>query len=199
MQERAVPDIRPLVAAIGDAIRPWLDVGFAFFGHSMGAFLAFEVCRRLRREGAPQPAHLIVSARPAPQLSSRHPQVSGLSDEAFTAAVLHRYQGIPPAILADRELMALFLPTIRADIRLVETYAYAPEEPLHIPLTALGGAEDPDASPEEIAAWSAMTRGRFAMHVLPGFHFFINTERAAVVDVVSRQLAPHLSPPGGGQ
>ena len=183
-------DLPLLVKSLAEGLAPHLDTPFAFFGHSLGALVAFELTRYLRRHGGPQPAHVIASARRAPQLPNVDPPTYNLApDRAFVDALTRRYNGIPAAILAEPELMAMFLPILRADLKMTETYRYPPEELLTIPLTALGGLEDPLVGRADLSAWSGMTVGPFSLHMLAGGHFFLHSATDAVLRLVARQLA----------
>ena len=164
----------------------------------MGAIIAFELARALRRTAGPSPAHLFVSGRRAPQESEPDPPVHTLPDAAFVAEIRRRYDGIPDAILQDRELMQLFLPTLRADLELIETYVYEPDQPdqpdrpegpLDCPLAVFGGQQDPRTSVASLDAWRSQTRGPFTLRMFPGGHFFVQASRPAVVQEVARLLA----------
>ena len=189
MRARPFTDLKALVEALYEAIRPHLGQPFAFLGHSMGSLVAFELARTLRRHGEPAPRFLIVSGRRAPHLpdTTRKPPMHPLPDDAFVER-LHELNGTPPDVLAHAELMRLLLPTLRADFQAVETYAYREEPPLSCPVAAFGGLKDKDISRAQVAEWRAMTRGPFSLHMFPGDHFFVNTDRQAVLEVVARKL-----------
>jgi surfactin synthase thioesterase subunit len=189
--EPPVPDIGALADPLALAIRSDVRVPFVFFGHSMGALLAFEVCRRLARAGAPLPAHLVVSAKRAPQLALNLSPIARLPDDEFVRTMVERYDGIPAAVLRERELLSLLLPMLRADLTAVEGYRYEPGTPLPVPITALAGRRDAIAPVEDVQAWREQTAARFTLHTLDDGHFFINTSRPAVLDLLSREvLAP---------
>ena len=175
--EPPVGDVPALADALASAVRTSIEGPFSFFGHSMGGLVAFEVCRRLVRAGAPLPAHLVVSARRAPQLPPRVEPIAGLSDAEFVRAIVERYDGIPAAVLREKELLSLFLPALRADLAALEGYTYEPAPPLPIPITALAGRDDPNAPADDIAPWREHTSAKFALHTVPGGHFFLNTHR----------------------
>lgn len=192
---REPPFVRvpPLLDALEEALAPELDRPFAFFGHSMGTIVAFELAHRLRERGGPEPRLLVMSGRQAPHLPDDDP-VHGLPDDELIAR-LRAYRGTPPEVLAHPELMALVLPTLRADFELVETYR-PPEgrPPLAQPITVFGGEEDEDASAEELAAWGELTTGRCAVRTFPGGHFFVHEERDAVLAALGAALEPLLAP-----
>src|ERR1700733_1622710 len=135
--------IPTLVDALVQALAPYLGTHFAFFGHSMGAVLAFEIAGALDARGLRMPEHLIVSGRRPPGVSSSEPDMHRLPDEEFVAEIDRRYGGIPPQLRHDREVMALLLPGLRADITALETYRPAARPPLVLPITVFGGAHDP--------------------------------------------------------
>jgi medium-chain acyl-[acyl-carrier-protein] hydrolase len=179
--------IGPLVSAIVDGVTPELRGAFAIYGHSLGSMVGFSFARELRRRSLREPLHLFVSGRRAPHLSVPEP-MHELSDPRFRER-LRRLGGIPAAVLAEPELMAVFLPILRADIAVSEAEVSAPEPPLDYPITALGGEADERATSAELEAWRTHTRAGFEREMFPGGHFFIQTARAAVLGSLSRRLA----------
>ncbi len=124
------------------ALRTVLDGRpYAFFGHSMGAVLAFETARRRAAERATGPLRLFASARRAPSVPRT--QTVHLRDDDGLLAEIRRLNGTNQQVLQDEELLALALPTIRADYRALETYRYAPGAPLDCPVTVLAGTRTP--------------------------------------------------------
>ena len=186
-RDRLVDRRSALIAALADAIVPELEAPFAIYGHSMGAALGFSLARELRRRSCRAPAHLFVSGRRAPQLADPSPMYH-LPQPEFIAQ-LRQLGGIPDAVFQETELMAYFLPILRADIGLVEAEPYVDEPPLGCPITALGGVSDHKASRDELDAWQAQTSASFACETFPGGHFFIQTARAAFLASLSRGLA----------
>jgi medium-chain acyl-[acyl-carrier-protein] hydrolase len=185
--EKPYTDFAPLVRVITEEFRPYLDKPFALFGHSMGAMLCFELAYSLREEYGVEPLHLFVSGRRAPQLPDSESPTYNLPEPEFLAE-LSRLNGTPKEALEHPELMRLLLPLLRADFELVQTYRYTDRPPLNVPLTALGGIQDVDVSREQVEAWRVHTAARFVMRMLPGDHFFINTARPLLLQVLSMQL-----------
>ncbi len=184
-----------LVAEMHRHLLPHLgERPFALFGHSNGALMAFELARTLRRAGGPLPLHLFVSGRPAPQLPRDEPPVHDLPHDEFVAE-LRRLEGTPEEVLQHDELLALIVPLLRADFSLGGTYAFAPEPPLEMPLSAYGGARDAEVSEADVEAWREQAGGAFRCRMFPGGHFFVNEDREAVVAEVSAALRPLLSTP----
>jgi medium-chain acyl-[acyl-carrier-protein] hydrolase len=192
LAEPAIPDLMDLVERIGEAIVPYLDRPFAFYGHSNGGLMAFELARKLRREGRPGPVHLYVGGRPAPPIVRTDEPVHSLPEPEFLDA-LRRLNGTPEEILQNAEIMELISPTLRADFSIGETYAFRPEPPLDIPVSAYGGRVDEEVSEDEVAAWREQTTGPFRLVMFPGDHFFINGDRAAVLGELSNELRGDLA------
>ena len=185
--EPPLTNLLALVENLSQAIHPLLDKPFAFFGHSMGALIAFELTRTLRRKGLAQPNILFISACAAPQLSNPHPQIHHLPDAEFVNE-LKNLNGIPSEILQNNELMKLSLPTIRADFEMVETYQYQADAPLACPIITLGGTDDSRVSREGLEGWAMHTNDSFESQFFAGGHFFITTANEAVLKFVERNL-----------
>ena len=175
------------------AVVPHTDIPFAFFGHSMGGFVAFMLAHELRRAGRPLPRVLLISGRRAPQRPDPHPPLHDLPHDEFLAK-LREFGGTPEAVLTNDELLGLLIPTLRADFGVCETYQYQAEEPLTIPIVSFGGTEDPDVSQEDVEAWGAMTTGGHSNHMFPGGHFYWLEDPRPLLREVGRQLlAPRPS------
>lgn len=185
LREKPYSQMSPLVDILGEAIQPYLDKPFVFYGHSMGALVAFEVIRYLRRWGKAMPLHLLVSARRAPQIPESDVPIHMLPDDAFVAKMQERYGAIADVILQSKELMALFVPVLKADFAVIETYQYQVEEPLTCPITAFGGTQDRVLRVSDIEGWGEQTTGAFKTQMFTGGHFFIQTQQSAFVSAVA--------------
>lgn len=193
LREEPFTRLLSLAETLADALEPFLDRQYSFFGYSLGALVAFEVTRELRRRGALPPARLFVCARRGPRQRDPGPPVHLLTGEAFVREVERRYGGIPPAVRREPELMKLLLPSLRADLEMLETYEYAAGQPLDCPITSLGGREDPRAPREALEAWRWETRALHSHHEFPGGHFFLREEEGAVTGLVRRELRRDLA------
>jgi medium-chain acyl-[acyl-carrier-protein] hydrolase len=175
-----------LVADAAEGITPYLDRPFCLYGHSLGALVAFELARRLRRLGKPA-VHLFASGHGAPGRPYREGDIHDLSDELFTAAIT-RMGGTPTEVLENRELMEILLPVLRADFTVCETYAPSDEPPLSSGITVFGGLDDPLTTREDLEAWRKETTGSFSLALLPGNHFFLHTAEDLLLDRLGREL-----------
>ncbi|MCZ9347615.1 thioesterase domain-containing protein [Streptomyces sp. TRM76130] len=171
-QEAPLSEVGPLVAALAEDVAAVVEGPFAVMGHSTGAICAFELCRQLRRIGAPQPVHLFVAGRRAPQVGERSSRVGELSIEEL-AEVLRHHGGTPDWVLDSPAMLRMLHPLLTADFAVSEAYDYTPESPLDIPLTAFAGTDDPRATVSQLAAWREQTTKEFAVHELNGDHFAI--------------------------
>ena len=188
IREPPLSNLEEIVEAAEAAMRQQLDLPFAMFGHSMGSVIAFEVSRRIVAAGLPAPLHVWLSARRAPGHSDPDPPLRHLDDDAFVDALDRRYGGIPAVVRADRELMSLLLPGLRADIAALETHELRPEPRLACPLTVFGGSADPRAPVGQLDGWRVATMDRFRLRVFEGDHFYIVPRRAEVLTEIAREL-----------
>lgn len=186
--EPAVTHIADVVTALEQAIRLHVQPPYVFYGHSLGALIAYELARRLDSSAVSRPLHLFASAHRAPQRPNRHPRLSDLPDAAFLTEVNRRHGGIPESVAANRELMDLMLPSLRADYRVFEDYVHGTAPPINCPITALFGTADTHVTSEDVAPWRDVTSAGFELRDFPGGHFFVNDLRADVVSLVAQTL-----------
>lgn len=172
LMERPFTQLSPLIEALAEALVPLLDKPFAFFGHSLGALVSFELARRVRRQYGMHPVRLFVSAGRAPQIPHREPRIHTLPDKEFLME-LRRLNGTPSELLGHEELMEIMLPVLRADFAVYETYFYSTEPPLNCPISAFGGLQDHRVSDSDLEAWRAQTSVSFSLRMFPGDHFLL--------------------------
>ena len=176
---RSIPD---LVTVLADALLPMFDRPFAFYGHSLGSLIAFELAHELRARGERLPAGLFPAAHQAPKYP-HGPAISELSEAALLA---HVETMNPGAKLSENpRLLKLVLPVLRVDLSLCDYYSYQPRPKLTCAINAFGGAED-NISPEALAAWGEETDGPFSAEILPGGHFFLSSERGPLLALLTR-------------
>ena len=176
-----------LVDALAPVLRPYMDIPFAVFGHSMGAVIGFALAHELRTLYGVNPAHLFVASHRAPQLPQPDP-IHQLQDDRLLAALRQRYDGIPAVAQQNEELMELILPVLRADLELCETYVYKDVEPLDCPISALGGQQDDEVSCEDLSAWHTHTKAEFSKKVFPGGHLFLQSDPTTLLQYMAVEL-----------
>jgi medium-chain acyl-[acyl-carrier-protein] hydrolase len=153
----------------------------------MGARISFELARFLRRHNLPQPKHLFVSASRGPHIPRRDEDIHTLPDREFLAEI-KKLGGTPDEVLQNEELMELFLPILRADFTLLETYKCRPEPPLACPISAYCGTEDTEVSEEDMAGWQEETNSTFKLVMILGNHFFIHSQRDLLLKHIAQEL-----------
>jgi medium-chain acyl-[acyl-carrier-protein] hydrolase len=193
LAEPAFDDVLALAAAMAGELSASFEPPFAFFGHSMGALLAFELARHLRRSGRPGPACLAVSAHRAPQIPKDEETTYDKPTDEFLAE-LRRLDGTPAEVLDHSELLDLILPVLRADFKAVESYRYDEEPPLACPIVAYGGTLDDEIPKQHIMAWRDQTRCDFCARMFDGGHFYVNARRDEVIAQLGSDLLRFCRP-----
>lgn len=186
--ERPLSAVDLIVEQLTGPLLERADRPFALFGHSMGALLSFEIAHETARRGHP-PVRLFVSGLEA---AHDRTQVRAKAHELPDPDLLEymlKLGGVPPEGRQYPELLSLFLPTLRADLALGETYEYRVRPPLPVPITALAGLDDPLVDHRRLAAWSQLSREGVRTHLLPGEHFYLETERRTVLDIIRSALS----------
>lgn len=187
LREPPLTRLSQIVDAVVPELLPYIDKPFAFFGHSMGALIGFEIASLLRRRYRTQAAHLFVSGCRAPQIGPTKPPTYNLPDGMFLEE-LRRLNGTPEEVLANPEIMQLMEPLLRADFEVAETYAYTQAAPLDCPITAFGGLRDSEVNRTEVKAWCEQTSAAFSLQMFPGDHFFLHTSQTLLLQTIAHQL-----------
>ncbi|MET9432589.1 alpha/beta fold hydrolase [Streptomyces sp. NPDC006551] len=186
-REQAIADIGELADALAAEVRSELRGTYAFFGHSMGALLAYETARRLRDRHVAGPTRLFLSGRGAPTLGpSPHDR---MSTDADVLAAVRRLGGTTPAVLDDPELREMVMPALRADYRAIGTYAWRQGDPLDVPFSVFVGDSDPVVTVDQASAWRDFTTATTTVDVFPGGHFYLDGQLPAIVKAVADDLA----------
>jgi medium-chain acyl-[acyl-carrier-protein] hydrolase len=189
-QEQLYTRLDSLIEALGPALLPEMELPFAFFGHSMGGLIAFELARWLKNENRPLPAHLFISAKSCPDHQDEIP-TAPLSD-AQLITILKDYDGTSADVLENAELMELLAPIIRADMELCDSWVSTPGLTLECPITVFGGLNDRARPRQVLEGWKKYTTNSFRLNMFPGGHFFIQKWGRAMTEVIVRQLLASL-------
>ena len=187
-EERPIESACEAGAALAEVIEQDCSGPFALFGYSMGALVAFETARELRRRGVPAPLRLFAAAMRAPQVPPTNAGLHSLPEDEFLAEVGRRYEAVPAEVVAEPDLMALLLPTLRADMSVCDTYTFTQEARLDCPISVLAGEGDANVSPEQLEGWSELGEGTAEEHWFQGEHFFMREHLVGVHAVVASGL-----------
>ena len=185
LKESPFHSMAALVKALADDLGPVLaPVPCLFLGYSMGAWIAYALTQELRRRAQPLPQSLFVAARRAPHLPEVPPLLSTLPDDQMVAAIQERYNAIPKVLLKDPGSLAVFLPGLRADFQILETYQWPQDPPLPLPIHVFYGREDPLTPVAEMQVWQEHTTRQFSCHSLPGGHFFLRESKLDLIQII---------------
>lgn len=184
--EPCVTDLGTLADRITDMLLTLDDRPTVFFGHSMGAVLAFETAWRLEQKGVNAPRSVIASGRRAP--STSRPERVHEQDDNGIIAELKLLNGTDPGLLGDEEILRMALPAIRGDYHAIESYRGDAGRRLSCPVIALTGDADLRTTLEEAKTWERHTESDFRLCVYPGGHFFLTSNQPAVNAEISREL-----------
>ena len=188
------PLARTSAALINDAMGAFDEIDrlppkpLAFFGHSLGATIAFEVARARRAQGLGEPVHFFASARRAPHIVGGPPIDPAATTDAMLIDWVRGYGNVPEELLVHDDFLAMFLPFLRADFEVLVGYAYVPGQPLAAPLTALGGRDDRDVPKADMDGWAQHTTGGFASYGMEGGHFYFQGREAQLAALIEREL-----------
>jgi medium-chain acyl-[acyl-carrier-protein] hydrolase len=172
-REPLLESLEPLVAGLLRKARAEAPSRYAVFGHSLGALLGYELVRALVASGNPPPDALLVAGRNGPAEPLSHRPIHALPDGAFVTA-LDRLGGMPRAMAEQPDLLRAYLPALRADLRIAETYGRRPGPPADFPIAAFAGRRDPLTEPRAVLGWARETTAAFELSLIPGGHFFLD-------------------------
>ena len=193
LRERPYVDLERLIDPLFEALEPHADRPFALLGHSLGAIIAFETARRFSVSRVGPPACLFVSGRRAPHLPARRRRLASLPPDELVEA-LAELNGTAAEMLRQRDVLDVFLPCLRADLQINETYAPLAASRLPCPISAAFGAADPEVDMEEMWAWRRATTGRFRLRVFPGDHFYLRAAPRQLVAAIREDLGRVATP-----
>jgi surfactin synthase thioesterase subunit len=189
--EPAADNIDALLDTMIPALSPLFDRPVAFLGYCVGAGIAYRLAARCAERGEVDLRLLIGCARKAPPRAPTFDPLYGLSDTEFLDYV-RSLGGTDPVIFEEPSLRELALRLMRTDLKLAASLVEPDDRRLTCRVVAVGGQDDASEPPEKLADWSRVTRGSFAMRLLPGNHFFIQKQSEHLLEIVRDELAPWL-------
>jgi surfactin synthase thioesterase subunit len=193
IRERPIDRFEELLPRVFAAVAPFADRPFAVFGHSLGALVGYEVARLFGDSPVGAPARLFVSGRRPPHLPGRLRPRHTMADGDLLG-LLDGLGGTPSGLLTRPEVAELFLPSLRADFQLNETYRHRPQPVLACPVSALTGRADPEVDRAEMAQWAVVTSREFRMRTFAGGHFYLQGAPDPVVAAIREDLGLGAAP-----
>ena len=189
-KEKPFDRLDPLLEALQEVFVPLCgEKPFAFFGHSLGALIGFELSRWLRRTENLHPSLLCISAYGPPRRLSPDRFRYHDAPEGRFLDKMKKMNGTPVEVLQNPEVMALFLPILRADLAIADFYEYVDEAPLDCPIFAIGGENDEEVNPSLVSEWGRETAADFRWKLFRGNHFFLHSASEEVLKELSRSLS----------
>jgi medium-chain acyl-[acyl-carrier-protein] hydrolase len=185
--EPALTGLGSIVDELATAVAPLTDLPYAFFGHSMGALLSFELTRELRRRGLPAPRRLFMSAFGAADLPPRRERLARLPEAAMLARL--REMAGSSSTLLDPEVLQVMLPMMRADFTACEEYVFAAEAPLDVPITAFCAVDDPEVDLSEMVEWWRHTTAGSAVHTFEGGHLYLREHAPRLLKIIAAEFS----------
>lgn len=181
-----ITSLTEIVSQLRKEMEYFLDKPFIFFGHSNGALISYELARTLQKDSVFGLQHIIVSAKEAPQLVCRNTTLlCDLPDDELIEE-LRTFDGTPEVFFQNKELMELYIPMLRADFSIGETYDFKSDVPLRSNVTLFGGKLDKNTSVADIMKWGENVIGSIQYQDFNGGHFFIHTCKDKVIDSIKK-------------
>ncbi len=189
---KRIPDLMKTLTKYFETNPP--DRAFAFFGHSLGGLIAYELAQQLSILKLKMPLAVCLASRSAPHIKNHQTSIYNLGDDAFLEALAQRYGPSPgQEYLNDPEIREMFMPIMKADMELFESYEFASSGPLDIPIFAAYGDSDPAMSVANMQAWSTYTSKTFLLESFVGGHFFWMKKPSVITEPIKKFLLPLIS------
>ncbi|MEV5503072.1 thioesterase domain-containing protein [Nonomuraea fuscirosea] len=186
------------IAEIADEVAPATDEPYALYGHSMGARLAFEVVRELRRRGLRGPSRLYVGGAHPPDRRVPLAAAVDLPDDAFIDQLVRR-SGALPELRDLPELRELMMPVLRSDFTWIKNYSFVPEPAIGCPIVAFTGLDDGEVGAADMLGWARHTTAGFRLRTLRGGHLFVKDRPAELAELIATDLTNvHALPSSNG-
>lgn len=190
-REPRITNFNDLICQLYDQLQPYLNQPYAFYGHSLGALIAYAIAHKRHQLSLRLPLVLFVGAHRAPHIPYSFPSCNSMSFDELKG-LLSKFEGIPESILRNEEWMEALLPLLKDDLLLCESYEHQSWEALPCPIYAFGGASDRMVSQFEILAWCQHTKAEFRSYFYPEGHFFIKSQRTQLPNAIALAIQQNL-------
>ena len=170
-------------------IQEQIDAGpYAFFGHSMGGQLAYELTKKIEKNNKRLPLHLFLSAADLPHLKDEKKQYHKMNDDEFMDEII-QLGGTPKQVLEHKELLAYFLPLLKSDFTILELREITEQEkPLNIDFSIFAGKYD-DMVIGDMVGWKEYTEGNCEVYEFEGSHFFLLDFYKEIIEKIHQKLS----------
>lgn len=182
IRESPIDNVPEIIDSLVPILGRLVDENTIFFGHSLGAILAYEMAVRFQESNRLIPQHVIVSGHTSPNEPYCYDPISDLPSEEFFRE-LQELGGMHPSILVNRELLDLMEPSLRADIKANEDYRRFTNRQLKCNLSVWGGIDDSFVSKDELQGWFGLTEGITTVLTFDGDHFYITENSELVAEI----------------
>ncbi|MDN3487082.1 alpha/beta fold hydrolase [Pseudoalteromonas sp. APC 3224] len=169
-----------------------MDKPYILFGHSLGSRVAFELMNQIKQEDLRLPIHFVASGSKGPNCHPRKEPIHHLPAKEFIHE-LSNLNGTPKEVLKNKEIMELYLPTLRADFQMAHEYIYKCDDVFNCPISVLGGEQDIDITLSDLESWGKHFQAPYNVHILPGDHFFVDSHSEQVLKQINRIIQDLLN------
>ncbi|MBC2578803.1 thioesterase II family protein [Clostridium sp. DJ247] len=185
--ENLYNNINEIVEDIYEIIKNNLQTDYAFFGHSMGSLIAYELTYHIMKLKNKSPKHIFFSGKKAPHIMYKNRLIHTLSDIEFKNRILE-FSGTPKEVFENRDMLNIFAPILRADLGIFETYKYVEKHcKLDCNITIINGKND-DLTINDISGWKQHTSKSCSIYLFNGGHFYLNENLEALISIINTTL-----------
>lgn len=171
-----------IYAQIISELKP--EDSYAIYGHSMGSWLAFEVLDIICRKHLPQPEYMFFSGNTPPFLEPEEEKIGHLPDTEFIERILA--MGDTPKEVFDSGVVDYFLPPLKQDYQLVESYHHEYHDVDYSGNIVVFYGKFDVMTREEALQWEKYSHRGFYIQEFESGHMFIKDQVDTVADSINR-------------
>lgn len=162
---------------------------YAFYGHSMGAVLAYELTSLIQEKNLNLPETLFLSGRKPINTVTLEESKFDSPEDVFIKSIMD-LGGTPQGFFDNGEMRKIYLPIIRNDYYLLWKYRRFEKEGICVDtdIMAFAGQMDNLANIEQMNDWRNYFSGDFESYEYSGGHFFINDHYSEICDHINYRL-----------